>query len=251
MIRLIEYEFPYDELYLKPISDCHIGDIRFNEDKLQKDVDWISEKENRVTFLNGDIMNCATIRSISNTYQSDLTPRQELHYSRRVFNPIADSVLFINEGNHERRISKDVSIDPSEELAFTLGCHYGKEGTFIKLKVGKKKPQIYTLYASHGFTGSRTVGGKANRLEKLQQSFVVDAYVISHSHQQILFPKEIYVPDIRTNKVHKKEQMFINTGHYLKWGGYAETKAYPPSKLGSPTLIFSGTDHNISGIIGR
>lgn len=249
MTRLIEFEFPYDDVYLKPISDTHIGDERFAEDKLQEDVDWIAKEPNRITLLNGDIMNCATIRSVSNTYQSAMTPRQELHYSRKIFKPIADKVIAINEGNHERRISKDVSLDPTEELAFYLNSYYGKEGTFIKLKVGKNKPQIYTIYATHGFTGSRTVGGKANRLAKLQQNAVVDAFIISHSHQKIMFPKKIFVPDIRTNKVNEMKQMFLNTGAYLKWGGYAESKAYPPSELGSSVLVFSGTDKEISGLI--
>ena len=102
---------------------------------------------------------------------------------------------------------------------------------------------------SHGFTGSRTTGGKANRLDKLRNIVVTDVYIVSHSHQKITFNKDIFLPDMRNNKMTRKKQTFINTGAYLDYGGYGEVKGYDPTDLGTVTLRLYAAKKNIEVII--
>ena len=242
----------YEYIEVLPIADTHIGSPHFNEQKLMKDINWIAEKDNRFAILNGDIMDCATIHSVSNSYESNYTPHGELKYARKLFKPIKDSILTSVMGNHERRIYRSDSIDLSEELAHSLEAFYVQEGIVLKIKFGKRKSngkkQVYTIYQTHGFTGSRTIGGKMNRLEKLRKIVVADAYIVSHSHQRGTFPKQIFIPDMRNNKVTLKTQRFVNTGAYLNYGGYGQQKAYDPTQLGSPVLRFKASEKEIQAI---
>ena len=237
-------EEKFDYIDIRPISDAHIGDPYFKDDLLQKDIDWIKEKDNRFTLLNGDILNTATTHSVSDTYENTMTPHQELKYARELFKPIKDKVLCATQGNHEKRISRNDGVDLAEELAISLDTFYKKEGLTLKVKFGKRKsnqkPQVYTIYVSHGFTGSRLVGGKANRLAKLQKIVTTDCYIVGHSHQKISFSQSIFYPDLRNNKMTQKKQTFINIGAYLEWDGYAQEKAYTPSDLGTVTLRLYG-----------
>jgi len=235
----------HKELYIKPISDTHIGDQGFDEQLLMKDIEWIAEKPNRYAILNGDILNTATTSSVSDTYHNNMTPHEELKYARKLFKPIADSILGVTLGNHERRVLRSDGIDLMEELAYSLDSFYNPEGILLKIKFGKRKinskKQVYTIYQTHGSTGSRTTGGKANRLGKLRNIVLSDIYVVSHTHQKITFNKNIFVPDLRNNNIIEKNQTFVNTGAYLNYGGYGETKNYTPNDKGSPTIkLYAG-----------
>ena len=243
----------FDYIDIKPISDVHIGDPQLDDELIQSDVDWVTEADNRFILLNGDIMNTATTHSVSNTYENTMTPHQELKYARKLFEPAKGKVLAMTQGNHERRIYKNDGIDMVEELALTLDSYYNREGLVLKVKFGQRKSnqknQVYTIYMTHGFTGSRMVGGKANRLEKLRKIVVTDVYIVGHSHQKITFNKSIHYPDLRNNKVTEKKQVFINTGAYLKYGGYGQTKSYDPTDLGTVTLRLYAAEKNIEVIL--
>lgn len=248
-----ELDEKFNCIEIKPISDVHLGDQQCSEELLMQDIEWVKEKPNRFTLLNGDILNCATIHSVSDSYASRMTPHEELKYARKLFEPIAGKVLGSVMGNHERRIYKDDGIDVSEELALTLGCAYSPEGMLLKVKFGKRKlngkPQVYTVYFSHGFSSARMVGGKANRLEKLRKIILSDVYITSHTHQKITFNKTIIVPDLQNNKLTEKKQVFVNTGAYLNYGSYGEIKAYDPTELGSVVIKLYGEEKRIEVII--
>ena len=242
----------FEEIELIPISDTHIGDPYFDEQLLMEDIEYIQEKENRFCLLNGDILNTATTHSVSDTYNNQLTPHGELKYARKLFEPIADSIICATQGNHERRITRNDGVDLMEELAMSLNAFYAPDGLVLKIRFGNrgnKKPQVYTIYMSHGFTGSRLTGGKANRLEKLQKIVVADIYIQSHTHQKINFTQSLFVPDLRNNKVVEKRQTFINTGAYLEWGGYAQQKAYTPSDRGTMKLKLNEKEKKVEVIM--
>jgi predicted phosphodiesterase len=251
ILHEINLDRNFEEIEIIPIADTHIGSPEHNSDKLQETIDYILAEDNRFAVLNGDIMDCATIHSVSNSYESTLTPHGELKYARKLFEPIKDRILSVNMGNHERRIYRSDDIDLAEELAFSLDCFYQREGVLLKITFGTKpngKRRVYTIFHIHGFTGSRTVGGKANRLEKLRKIVVADLYIVSHTHQKINFSKSIFLPDLKNNTIQKIQQTFINTGAYLNYGGYGEFKAYDPTELGSPIAKLDAKTKNIKVI---
>jgi hypothetical protein len=45
--------------------------------------------------------------------------------------------------------------------------------------------------------------------------------------------------------VEKKKKHYIITGHFLKYGGYAEKKCMAPGKTGVPKINLNGTKYDI------
>ena len=243
----------FDYIDIKPISDVHIGDPQLDDKLIQADVNWVTEKDNRFILLNGDIMNTATTHSVSNTYENTMTPHQELKYSRKLFEPAKGKILGMTAGNHENRIMRNDGLDVCEELALSLDCYYNNEGMVLKVKFGKRKTnqknQVYTIYMTHGSSGAMLPGGKLNKLYKLRNIVTTDCYIVSHTHEIITLKKNIFIPDLRNNKVTKKEQTFINTGSYIDYSGYAERKNYHPGNLGTVTLRMYAGEKNIEVIL--
>ena len=241
----------FDEIELIPISDVHIGDAHFDEKLIKKDIDYIKEKKNRFAVLNGDIMNTATTHSVSDTYSNTLTPHGELKYARKLFKPIADKILAVTQGNHERRIMRNDGVDMSEELAFSLGSFYKQEGLILKIKFGDRgngKPQVYTAYITHGSSGASLPGGKLNKLYKMRNIVVADLYITGHVHEKETLKKDLFIPDLRNKKVVRKTQTFVSVGAYLDYGGYGQIKTYHPGTKGTVKIKMYAKEKNIETI---
>jgi len=243
----------YETVEYKAISDTHIGDANFDEQLLMQDLEWSNEEDNRRLLLNGDILNTATTRSVSDTYANKMSPHQELKYARKLFEPAYDKIDSAVCGNHERRIYREDGVDLAEELAATIGCAYDPDGVLLKVRFGKRKlngkKQTYTIYHTHGFTGSRTSGGKANRVVKLRNIVMSDIYIVSHAHEMMTLTRTIMIPDLRNRKLQQKEQRFVRTGAYLNYGGYGEHKSYHPTKMGTPVIRMFGREKRVEVIV--
>ena len=246
----------FDCAYLIGLSDLHIGDPRFSEKKFIGYRDWILSRENALCIVNGDVVDNATKSSIGDTYEAVLNPRQQIEKAVKLFKPLADAgrICAWNDGNHESRTYKESGLSIGEHICGLLGIPeaYSNEGALVKIRVGSRrghqkngKPLVYMIYATHGRSGSRKVGGKANAAEDMQGIIAgVDVYLVSHTHQRFVFTKDILVPDPRRNKVEVKRQLFVSSGSFLEWGGYAEMKGYHPQTMGAPRIRLDGTRHD-------
>ena len=244
-MELVEYDWPskWDCAYIIPISDTHIGDPRFNRGKLDGYIDWILERPNAFTILNGDILDVAITESVGDTYDAKMNTNEALKYARELFDPLSDRILGVTEGNHERRVSKKTSVDVMEILADYLDVPYRPEGMYFKFRLGKGangKKIVYTGYFTHGTGGGRTTGGKANKIQYLSDIVLADILSIGHIHKMLTFQDVLHVPDLYNNNIRQVKRTYVSSGAYLEWGGYAERKEYPPSKIGSPRIRLSG-----------
>lgn len=177
-----------------------------------------------------------------------MNPKESLNYAAKLFEPIKERILCIVNGNHERRIYKDVGFDILETLALKLNAHYAGDECYLKIKVGKatgKKgnglPIIYSCYVTHGWGSGRTPGSKVNNLTKLADIVLADIYIASHTHFMTSHQDIYLVPDKSHNKLIEMKRTFVSSGAFLKRGGYAVAKGYPHSKLGSPRIRLDGT----------
>lgn len=249
MLELVEHDLgDHDHIYLVPLSDFHVGDKRFDGDKLQGYIDWIRERPNAYSFLNGDLMDAITVSSVGNIYDADMTPNDQLKYVKRALEPIGDRVLGVVEGNHERRISTKTGIDVSEMIAEHLGAPYSREMMALKLRFGQGrngKPMVYTLLYTHGTGGGRTQGGKSNALARMGLIGLFDVYSIAHIHHMSTFQQVFMVPDLQNGQIMERKLTFVSSGSYVRYGGYAAEKMYSPVKLGSPRVRMSGRSRDV------
>lgn len=253
----IELDKNISEIEILPIADVHIGDKNTDLSKFQKDVDYILNKKNCYTILNGDILNVALKSSKSDVYNDEMTPTEQLSYATKILKPLADEnkILLISEGNHERRIKKDTSVEMTSLLAFNLNLieRYSSISTLLFLSFGqnnKGRKQSYSFYITHGGKGTgRKQGSTANALLDMSLGLDVDIYIHSHTHKPMIIPDKFKRLSYQNRSYKEVERLYINTASYLNEGGYGEEKEYTPSPKNTPHIILSGKSRNITGYL--
>jgi len=244
-VQIVDYDLPSDwsHLYLVPLSDSHIGDPHFDEEKFTGYIDWIAERENALTFLNGDLLDAALLDSIGDTYDATMNPNQALKYAKQLLSPLKGKVLGVTEGNHEHRITRRTSLDVSEMIADSLDAPYSAEGMYLRFRLGKGrngKSVVYTAYLSHGTGGGRTAGGKINALRRLNEICLADFYSIGHVHKIQLDQDVVFIPDHQNGNMIPFRRTYASSGAFLDYGGYGQRAMYSPNRTGVPRVRFSG-----------
>ena len=250
------------EAFITPLADTHIGSA-FNDTKFLGYREWILARDNAFVVITGDVLEMATKNSVGNVYDT-IRPREQKDLAIKFLEPLAKAgrILAYLDGNHEHRIAKESDTYIGEYICGMMGIPqvYDPDGLFLFLRCGydtqKNSPankhkgrNVYTIFLLHGWTGSRTIGGKANNLEAMSKSVVADLYISSHTHQQLAFPRVIMVPDNRTKKLAPRKQIFTSAGSFLEWSGYSIRGGYNPTLLGSPRVILNGERHNINVLL--
>ena len=99
----------------------------------------------------------------------------------------------------------------------------------------------YSLYMTHGDgQGGRTVGGKANGLQRRGQIVDADIVVTGHTHAPMSFRDCFFRIDYPNSTVIKKEQLFVSASATLNYEEYAELYGMKPSSSQSPVIILNG-----------
>jgi predicted phosphodiesterase len=238
-----------EKIKIITISDSHIGDQNANIDALKKQIKYIKENDNVYCIINGDILNVALKNSKSDIYNDNMTPRQQLDFALELLEPIKEKILLIKPGNHEFRIDKETSLSVLQFLAAELGLKDRYINTVATLFLKFKKPistcnryLTYSIAVNHQFGGGgKTVGAKANTLQKFSEVFPADFCILSHTHQGIIFPTTAYMIDNNHCTVTAKKVLCINTGSTLNYDGYSVNGGYKPSWMSTPVIVIGGT----------
>ena len=256
----------FEEFILVPIADSHDSDAFADEKYVEERVKLIQNTPNAFALLNGDLMNMATKNSKSDVYADKYSPDEQLDRCIERYYPIRDKILGINEGNHERRISRDTGIQVTKRFARELGIEdrYSPDGLYIILRAGQARNKMresngsgrirqicYTIYMTHGARSGRKAGGKINALIELSNIVAADIYIHSHSHLGAIIPGVINVPDLRNDKIKVNDTLYINTAASLDYGGYGEIGEYHPVSKKSPIIYLCGTRKAIDADLGE
>lgn len=236
-------------LELVCISDSHIGDPHANEQALMEQIRYVEDTPNCYAIVNGDIMNNGIKSSKSDTYTEVLSPMEQMVKAVLTLKPISNKVLAITQGNHERRTSRESGVDLMRLIAMELGIEdkYSDGMAYIFLRFGEQgakrnyRKMPYTILVTHGTGGGRSVGAKANRLADLVSIADADIYLYGHTHQNIAFKEGFLRVDWHNNHLQMVDRLFVNSGAFLDWGGYAEQNQYRPSAIAPPHIFMSGT----------
>jgi predicted phosphodiesterase len=234
-------------------SDLHLGSRKCDYEEIKNRIERVKNNEHVYAIILGDVLNNSTKSSVGDVYSEELTPMQEVQKATMMFEPIKDKILGVCSGNHERRSYKTEGIDLLYFMCAELGIadkyDYCSCLLFIRMgidstraKDGKNSRQIcYTLYMTHGDgQGGRTVGGKANGLQRRGQIVDADIVVTGHTHAPLSFRDCCYRIDYQNSTVTIKEQLFVNASATLNYEEYAELYGMKPSSKQSPVLVLNG-----------
>jgi len=232
----------FSKIYLVPLSDLHV--INSVEDIVQGYVDWIAERDNAFTILNGDLIDGATKTSASELYDNLTTPDKSYEIVRDLLLPIKDKVLMITRGNHCESIYKQVGTDYMARMAYDLGnIPYQPDGGILGMRLSLHDHGVMCwVYAVHGWGGARTIGAKVKKVQDLALVADVDIYCLSHDHTQnvnrgnIMRPPRSKITFDRPNYWSISRKLFVNTGGFIPYTGYVRRKGYTPQDLGTPRI---------------
>lgn len=241
------------QIEIEIFSDLHLCSKKCDQMAIKERVKRVEENENVYAIILGDVLNNSTKTSVGDVYEEELTPMQQIKQSIMLFEPIKHKILAVCTGNHERRSYKTEGVDLLYFMCAELGIadkyDYCSCLLFIRFGRDKRKNKCgdgarrmcYTLYMTHGDgQGGRTVGGRANGLQRRGQIVDADIIVTGHTHAPMSFRDCFYRIDHQNSGVTKKEQLFVNASATLKYEEYAELFGMKPSSTVSPVIVLDG-----------
>lgn len=260
-MRCIKIDLPkeLEGIKIEIFSDLHLGSKKCNYSEITERIKRVKENDNTYAIILGDVLNNSTKTSVGDVYEEEITPMQQINLAIRTFEPIKEKILGICSGNHERRSYKTDGIDLLYFLASELGLadryDYASCLLFVRLghdsnksRSGKNARKIcYSIYMTHGDgQGGRTIGGKANGLQRRGQVVNADIVITGHTHMPFTFRECCFEIDYPNSSFYKKEQLFINASATLDYEEYAELYGMRPSSTVSPRILLSGKKKEFS-----
>ena len=220
---ILQSGYPFVELV--PLNDLHFGSEECNESLIDESIDYIKRHNQCFTFLNGDIIECATYGKMGGVHKQKHQLDEQVEYMIEKLKPIRKKILFSVCGNHEYRIEKATGLNLAKVMSDTLEIPFaGWECNFMI----KMKNKVCRLYAHHGAGGSVTSGAKVNSVERLHfRSPFANILICGHLHFPVNTEKEICYLDNAGN-LRSFTQHFVACGSAHKSGGYASMKGYGP-----------------------
>jgi len=235
----------FSKVYVVPLADFHEGARDADHEVSDGYIQWIAERDNAFTILNGDMMNCAWKDSTPELWEDLITPDDAYAHLRDRLQPIRNKILMITRGGHEESIFRKVGVDFMARLAYDLGdIPYRPDGGMVGLKLSLYgRPSYFFGYATHGWGGARTIGAKVKKVEDLATVADVDFYVLSHDHTQNVHrinnlrpPRGIRISTNRPVYMEIDRKLLVNTGGFVQYSGYIRRKGYIPQDLGTPRI---------------
>lgn len=240
-----------NEAEIYAVADVHIGDGYTNIQDIRHFISYILDKKNRFVVLNGDLMNMGLAISVTNVYDEEYTPSEQIKKTADIFRPLVDHgrVLSIGTGNHEDRVYKVTGIDIGYYLAKDLGIedryHQNSFVQIIELNGIK-----YSMFVWHGAGGGRKKGGKINRLVDMNQTVDTDMYVMGHVHDPMITPTKKFSIDLKNNRLIVNNQYYMITNAWQDFGGYGQKFGFSPASKEVTYFVINGKEKNIKVRLG-
>ena len=244
----------FKNIKILALSDFHIGDQLCNLKLIRSVLEEVKNSDNTFVILNGDLMNNATKTSVSDVYNEELTPMEQIVRLCDLLEGIKERILVISCGNHELRTYKNDGVDIIRLVARQLGIEdrYAEGWWYLYLSFGmtnKQRPMLYTLTGIHGYGGGRKNGGKINNLVEMSDKVIADIYIMGHTHTPIMTRNSIFIPDYQHRTLVQKDKYYLMTNSFLEYGGYGELYGYTPNTTEHQELILDGTKRKIKIIM--
>lgn len=248
-MKTIRCDLPdVEQIEILPMADLHLGDANSDFKLIMERIEYIKETPNVYCVLGGDLMDCAISQSVGDTYGANLKPMDQLKQCVKIFDPIKDKILAVLPGNHENRMYKADGIDMTEMMCAQLGIpeKYSPTTALVFVRFGRVatgrhgRPQLYTLYITHGSGGGRKEGGKINRLADLACIVDADIYIMGHTHLPAILRNTFYRVSGSNSSVAPVEKLFVNTAAALDYGGYGDAQGFKPASKITPSIFLSG-----------
>lgn len=253
--ELIQHQFyGGHDITIVPIFDVHLGSPGCMEQEFISFIETVKNTPNLYLILGGDLIDNGTRSSVTNPFRATMPPSQQKKEMANILRPVADRILCILPGNHERRSGKDADDDPCYDIAAKMDIEdrYRENIAFLKIQMGRKNATCgdyrptYVITVVHGNGGGILTGGVVNKGERF--GYVIDgmdALIMGHSHKPFSTqPGKIQI-DPRNNQISVKPFKVISATSWLDFGGYAARNMLLPTSHCLQTLTLRGKKKEI------
>jgi len=235
------------EAILLPIGDIHYGSKYCDVESLEKTLLWALSNENVYLISMGDEIEASTKTSVgAGVFEQSITPQEQYERIFTLYESFAKQgrLLGILDSNHNQRIYKHSGFNVSKTLAKALGVKFLGFSAALKLKVGK---QNYSVYATHGSSGSKLPHTKIKAVTDIGKFIACDIVLYGHVHDLRSIKMPYYVFNYKRKMFEEIMRYYILTGSYVKYdGSYAEMKNMPPAVIGTPIIHLGALERKIS-----
>ncbi len=253
-MRLIEVKDYRRKVYLIPFGDLHLGSPYIDAEKIDGYLEWI-KKNKAYVFLMGDLFDIATLDSATEVWGQQMSINNAIKVLVEKFTPIKKQIIGAIIGNHEDRLIRYSNFNPVQTLCDMLEVPYCNYSAVLRFRVGGHtnsklnivSPTVeYVFYAHHTTGGGATIGGKLNRIVKLNAIFAgADAYLGGHNHAKALGEESVFYLSKNGRgeaKLLQKKVMYIDTGSFTTYeNSYAEKQMLGPNHTGAVRIRMSGS----------
>lgn len=243
-----------NEAEVYAINDIHVGSPEMDLKGFKKFINYILSKDNRYVVLVGDLVNMALKDSVSDVYGQVMNPANQIKFASELLEPIKDRILGIVGGNHERRLSKNTSLSPTEFIANKLGVKaFSDDELLLKIVLGKGpngKRIAYGVMLHHGSGGGGRPGSALNKQEFYSMMFEnVDIFVSGHVHTLTSHRYQARVADMNNNVIRYVDRLLVISGSWLSYCGYPVGMQLKPGGKGSGKFVLSGTEKKAVSVV--
>lgn len=231
-MRIVSFQTE-KEPKLLALGDLHIGD---NPEIVNNILASIDEHNPDFVFLLGDIINGNSRDSISNPFETRITPEEELEIAVKFITQLSNktNIACAIRGNHEYRMSNKFGVDVLSPVFQTLNIAYD-DIVLVDLSIsdnhtGSRGRVNYTIACTHGISNGRYEESsiRQGRFFKEFISSGIDLYITAHTHKPTVSWITSNEFDKHNKKIFERNATIINvTG--LQQSSYAERKLLRPS----------------------
>ena len=220
-MKVKEFKTKYNDIYIYPIGDTHIGDKGFtdvSEAKLKGYIDFIKKTPNAFAILQGDLLNCATRVSKSSPFEQKMDLKDQIAKAVELLKPIKNKILGAIDGNHEQRIADFAGYSPTISVCERLEVDYMGDSVVYIIRMGchakRDTPRSsFTLYSHHTTGGNgRTLGSKINRVGVMRE-IVANCDVYCLGENSMIKTKEGF---FRIKDIREGDKVLTKEGDYKK-----------------------------------
>jgi len=233
------------------ISDTHEGHVNQDSEALRR---TLARKDCYFIF-NGDNWDSIVIpdrryhKSMDATKGDAILDEGYNSFKEKLL-PIKDRILWVHRGNHEDTVIRRCGVDLTKRLCEELGVLYAGYSSLIGVMLYKKGGGTRTVdfRCHHGWGGGcRTIGSVITKYSHDIKYWEADIYIYGHDHAMHAVP----IPRGRRagKKLLADDKHVILSGTYLRTytntidASWHETRGFPLTQIGSPTINLTPTAH--------
>ena len=181
--RFVDPRFELDEkgrVRIMATGDWHLGAPTCDEQKIREDLERAVNNHWYVLCM-GDQLEMATRTSPGSGVYEQIPPEKQIERIVEILQPVNDAGLLVgvHSGNHEGRVSKAAGLDITKMICRILGTRYLAHAAMHNWKVGK---QSYTVYSTHGSSGSRLPWTKVKAAVDCFRFVDAELVLYAHTH---------------------------------------------------------------------